>query len=257
MQNLVAHPGGFVAQAGLSKVRTRRLLRLGISAALLMAVATAPARGAVISFQTPPGVLSLGGYPISAHAVFTTSTDTLAIVLSNLQPDTQILSQNLNGISFTIGTGQSSGSLSSSSALERKIHADGSFVDNGTVATGWLLGNVGSTFSLDQIGSSAAPTHTIVGPSTGSSYPDAKPSIAGAKLFNPFLSESATFVLNVPGLTSQSTITSATFTFGYTNCFSSVTVTLPEPGSLALATMGGLGLAVIAWRRHKARGARA
>lgn len=216
--------------------------------ASLVVFQQAPA--AMITLSTPAGATGKGGVlPVDAQATFTTSNDTVNIVLTNLQTDIQTLTQAINGLSFTISSGQHSGSLTSSSGESRTVKANGTFVNNGSVSTGWLLGTSGSTFTLSQIGSPAAPTHLIIGPASGSTYPDAGPSIAGAKQFNPFIADSATFVLHVPGVNSDSTINSASFNFGYTNCFST-TVAIPEPSTIILGLFGAASLALIAIKRR-------
>ena len=70
-------------------------------------------------------------------------------------------------------------------------------------------------------------------------------SIARNGPHNPFLSESATFFLNVPGVTADSTINSAMFSFGTTAGVDVHGVhgeIVPEPATLSLLAFGGLAM---------------
>jgi hypothetical protein len=58
----------------------------------------------------------------------------------------------------------------------------------------------------------------------------------------PFLNESATFTITGPGITGDTTITSATFSFGTTSGVTVSGVSVPEPSSLILC-LSGIGLA--------------
>jgi hypothetical protein len=72
-------------------------------------------------------------------------------------------------------------------------------------------------------------------------------SIAGNAPHNPFLNQTATFMLDAPGVTDSTTVTSAIFSFG-TTAGNDVpgTKTVPEPSSLTLllvaAVVGGMAL---------------
>jgi hypothetical protein len=103
----------------------------------------------------------------------------------------------------------------------------------------------------------AGPAHLIIGPPDGgNTYSAANGSIAGNGPHNPFLSESATFTITGTGITADTTITSATFSFGTT---AGVTVdgvvASPEPSSFVL-TLCGIGVVVLVGtyrsRRHPA-----
>jgi hypothetical protein len=212
---------------------------------LLTAVlAGAPSQAATISFATPAGSMS-GGDPVNAKATFITSADTITVVIENLQTDTVSIMQNVSELAFQLSTGPLTGTLVSSSAMERKIRVDGSFLDKGIVSTGWSLLSSPSGLLLTELASAVDPTHTIVGPPTGGAYSSANRSVAGATKLNPFLAETATFELHVAGVTADTTITKARFTFGNDDCLGRVVAVVPEPSSLAL---GVLGAATIAWR---------
>jgi hypothetical protein len=100
-----------------------------------------------------------------------------------------------------------------------------------------------TTGTLDVLSAGGAgPAHLIIGPpGAGGTYSAANGSIAGNGPHNPFLSQSATFTITGTGITADTTITSATFSFGTTSGVTIVGVpvaTVPEPVSLVLALCG-------------------
>jgi hypothetical protein len=107
----------------------------------------------------------------------------------------------------------------------------------------------------DLCAGAAGPEKTIVGPPNGSNlYASANGSIAGNDPHNPFIGQSATFTLAIPGITSTTTVTNAIFSFGTTegsNVPGRPPQVVPEPATAAL--LGG-GLIALAWilRRRKA-----
>jgi hypothetical protein len=196
---------------------------------------------ALITLTTPAGATT-GGQPVSAKVTFTTSANQVGIVLQNLQPDPASVVQCLSGLQFTLGSGQTTGTLTASSGMERSIDSTGAFTDGSLAPLGWDLSTVGSSLKLNLLGTPTAPMHTIIGPPDGANiYASGNGSIrSGAH--SPFIGLSASFTLNVPGVTAQSTISSAIFQFN-TAGNNNVTGT-PEPGTLALAGLAACGAMV-------------
>ncbi|RPI16937.1 MAG: PEP-CTERM sorting domain-containing protein [Acidobacteriales bacterium] len=238
-----------------------------LSGVLFLLAALSAAQASVITFTTPAGSTA-GGEPVNASATFTTSAGSLLITLTNLQADPTSVAQNLSDLAFTLSTGQTSGTLISSSvfALRTIAGSGGTFIDAGAgSSTGWAL-ETGTTngglstagFRLCDLCDAAAntPAYTIIGPPNGSNlYASANSSIAGNGPHNPFIGQSATFTLAIPGITSTTTVTNAIFSFG-TSEGNNVPgggppQEIPEPGTAAL--LGG-GLIALAWvlRRRKA-----
>src|SRR5580704_6763664 len=82
---------------------------------------------------------TVDGLPVGANANFTVGDGFISVSLSNTQSDPKSSAQLLNGISFTLSSGQTSGSLGPNSANLRRVQGGGRFVDYGPTATGWGL----------------------------------------------------------------------------------------------------------------------
>jgi len=113
-----------------------------------------------------------------------------------------------------------------------------------TVATGWAFNaTVSGSLQLDALGTPTGPSHLIIGPPGANGYTNANGSIAGNAPHNPFLNQTATFMLDAPGVTDSTTVTSAIFSFGTTagNDVPGMK-TVPDPSSLTLLLVGGVAL---------------
>ena len=116
--------------------------------------------------------------------------------------------------------------------------------------------NVSGGLQLDVLGTLEAGAHLIIGPpGAGSTYSNANGSIAGNGPHNAFLNQTATFVIDIAGLTAADLVTGAIFSFGETagnNVPSGTTIATPEPASLAV--FGAGVAAAVAMRRRKKKG---
>jgi hypothetical protein len=213
----------------------------------LLACATV-SQAALISYTTAPGA-NFAGQPVSAKATFTTSANQIVVLLENLQADPTAAVQCLSGLKFQVSTGESIGTLSSSSGTERTINDNsvGGYTVGALVSTGWGLSTSGSDLWLDRLSQPNASKYTIIGPPNGSNaYANGNPSINGGS-HNPHLGLNATFTLIVPGVTGASSISAVTFQFN-TAYGSEQTGDAPEPGSAVIA---GLMLAALSSRRAR------
>jgi hypothetical protein len=240
-------------------------LAIFVSASMLIALTHSLAFGTVVHFQTIPGG-NVAGKPVDARATFTTSLNTISLKVDNLLADPNDVKQVIYDLLFSVSTGQNSGTISSITALERTISSGGTFTDGPILTrTGglidWDLNTDGSQLHLDRLTFPGQKKHGIVGPPNAGSneYDDASGSITGGP-HNPFFGQTATFLLDVPGVTADSTITAVTFSFNTTpgnNVPGEQFVPTPEPGSAVLAAFGLCGLMGLAvrrrWRRRSSR----
>jgi hypothetical protein len=229
------------------------LLKVAALVGLIVNISVPAAHAAIATFVTPTGATTSGG-PVDASAAFTTSAGSLSVTLTNLQPNITDVSQALSDFSFTTSNGAFlTGEFDS--GQEITVNGNGTFTIGSTVPTGWGLtvSGLGTLFSFDVLGTTTGPAHLIIGPPGGPTYSNANGSIAGNGPHNPFLNQSALFTLVSPDITSTTTITSATFSFGTTAGINvpGVPPTVPIPGALPLFATGLAGLGLLGWRRKK------
>ena len=202
-------------------------------------------------FSTTPGA-TLNGLPVSAQASFTLAPDQLTITLTNLEANPTSVIQNLSGIEFLLSDGLSSGSLASSIGTEITIASQGTVTLGSSVSTGWVLNAInGGMLQLTMLGTALAPSHTIIGPADGSGiYSNGNNSIAGNGPHNPFLDQTATFVLSVPGLKTNTTVSNVTFSFNTDVGYNAPGIPrVPEPVTEALIGSALFFVALIRRRR--------
>jgi len=131
------------------------------------------ANALTITFNTPSGGM-MGGQPVDATATFTTGDGILGISVNNLENNPRSVIQNLSDLGFVLSTGQTTGTLSSSSATIHTVNSDKTFTDSGTGDTGWLLENdylispFGTGLRLHVLGTPIGPAHTLIGGPDGS-----------------------------------------------------------------------------------------
>jgi hypothetical protein len=173
------------------------------------------------------------------------------ITLTDLQANPTSVGQLISDLNFTLSNGATSGTLASSSGQQITVNSGGTFTLGSTVATGWGLNdNVSGGLQLDALGY-VGPAGLIIGPpSSGGTYSNAKGSIAGNGPHNPFIDGTATFLLDIGGVTANTMINSAVFSFGTAAGVNvdgipqtSIVPVIPEPPSLLLLGTGLLFLA--------------
>jgi hypothetical protein len=155
---------------------------------------------------------------VNASANFVVGEGFVTVTVSNALADPLSAGQLLNGVAFTLSSGQSDGTLSSSAAIIRTIKKDQNFVDAGPSAAGWaLVPEFNNGFLLCVLCTDAGgvgPSHLLIGdPAPGGTYASANASLAGNKPHNPFTAGPATFTLAVPNVTPGTLVTGVTFYF--------------------------------------------
>jgi PEP-CTERM motif-containing protein len=218
------------------------------------------ASAATITYDTAPGSTTSGG-AVDATATFTTGDGTLSITLTDLLANPTDVAQLISDLEFTLSNGATSGTIASSSGQEVTIDKAGNPTLGSTVDTGWTLNSTPTGLQRDVLGTPTGPSHLIIGAPDGSNvYSNANGSIAGNGPHNPFLNGSATFLLDIAGVTADTTVDSATFSFGTTEGADLVPGTprnnppVPEPGTYVMIAVG-LGLVGLAQlRRSKVQG---
>jgi LPXTG-motif cell wall-anchored protein len=225
-----------------------------VAGLVCMGTLCAPSAHAAFSQWNVTGNES-GGNPINATVLFTTSAGFIDVKIQNLQNNPNGVAQSITDLFFTLNSGTTVGSsLSSSSGTERTINANGTYSIGPTVSTGWVLTTSGSTFHLDDLAPGAVgPEHAIIGdPGPGNVYSNAGGSIAGNNAHNPFLAGTVDFVVSISGVTANTQVTSAIFSFGtLSGNNKNATKAAPEAGSVlslgGLLIGGGAGL----WFRRR------
>jgi hypothetical protein len=224
-------------------------MRMAIIGSMIGAcLLTISASAATITYVTPFGAtVGSPAQPVNASATFTTGSGTLQVTLTDLLANPKDVGQLISDLDFTLSGGQTTGAIGSSSGTKITVNTGGTTTLGSTGSTGWgLNNNVGGGLQLTPLGFPAGPAGLIIGPpGAGGVYTAANGSIAGNPAHNPFLNQTATFTLNIAGVTADSTVTSATFSFGTGADDPDVPGTVPDGSATVMllgAALAGMGL---------------
>lgn len=223
------------------------------SSVLALGLAFTSAAGAnVITFQAN-GTGTDGA--LAASATFTTGAGVLDVTLSNLLGANVIRSagQALSDISFTLSnapgtlTGATaSGQLGNVSGSGLVTYTSGSplrFLGEGPPPPGGTgtFSITGNTILMEALGGGQPSEMIAPVIASGGTYTNVN---NGFQQFNPYTIGPASFVLDLSGVTTNTTVTAATFSFGTGPETFLPGTPVPEPASLAIfgAALASLGL---------------
>ena len=208
--------------------------QLGGAAALtalfgtIVSLAGSTAFGAM--YMTPAGSTDSNG-SVDATASIVVGSGKVTVILTDLLENPTSSGQTLSGIDFTVFGQTGTATLASSSGNTSTINSDGTYSAGVYTST---LGHWGAdnSVNLSTIGIFGHKAYDlIVGPdnaggfSGGGTYSAAN---GGFHNFDTYVLGSATFTVNVPGVTSASTLSGVTFEFG-TDPEDLMGVIVPEP----------------------------
>ncbi len=231
---------------------------IGLMVSLLVVLSSArTVHAGFFSFKTPAGS-QITLQPVSAQADFTTANGTITIDIFNLLANPKSVAQTISGIEFTTTNPVISGaSISDSWGNLIDIQKDGSVKSLGKEQPlgRWHVSTPATT--LIALGG-GQPDHLIIGPADKSGkYSNGGGSITGGQ-FNPFVDQTAHFLLSAAGVTDLTQIAAVKFYFG-TGPDGNITGTptggpgpldVPAPASAVLLVLGAGGLG---WFMPRAR----
>ena len=236
----------------MGQLRVPTSIASAVSVVLFAALWALPAQGGVITY-TASGSGTGGDGPLSASATFTTKAGEIDIVLTNTLALSAFANQGqtVSDLIFTLSNSLGTQGALTASGQEIDI-SSGGVVTDVSGSPGRFIGVGGGTFTVsgnqitaEAIGGSQ-PTELITPLETGPSFPDTNPGIVS---HNPYTDGSVNLVLLFSGITADSTVTAASFSFGTGPDTTLPGTKTPEPLTLSLF---GAGLAgAIALRRRK------
>ncbi len=155
---------------------------------------------------------------LSAKAVFVLGTGTVDITLTNLLAAETSIGQSISDISFTISGATGDAAYTGGSANAISITGAGVIptipASPASSGFGWAIQTSGGTVTLEGAGPlhQGKPVDLIVG--SGPYGANGMTNTGGFDAHDPSLQSSATFDLSLPGVTSTSTLSNVTFSFG-------------------------------------------
>ena len=220
-------------------------------------------------------------YPLSGSIDFTFGSGTVTVTINNTTTSTFSASELLGGVQFTLaGSGYGTPSIETSDAGQpvyvgnevtiagspkkgSTTPVDGSYTvsgskTNSTLSNPWKASGGGSTFSLTRSG---AEDLVIGPPNKATNLYTGDGSINGNGGHNPFISQTATFTLDISGVTTSSSLSPTADVVVYNGTSgdyldippSGAVVTggpLPVPATLPLVGGGILALGALALRKR-------
>ncbi len=230
-------------------MKRKFLILVAILAVALMA---APAGASTVTYSFTG--TDAGSDPISATATFTTGPGTITVDITNNIVNVNSVGADISDLSFVLSPGTYSGASigALNGASERLIASDGTYTNTPVTSSHWAVLETGVNFLLNTLyGGSQADT--IVGPPDASNLysGNGNASFSAGHHAPELYGAPVEFVLNVTGVTADTTVTSAIFSFGTTPEYHCGTSPVPIPPTALLLGSGLLGLVGLGWRRKR------
>lgn len=217
-----------------------------------------------VSMWTANGSSSDG--PLSGSATFTTTNGVLSVTLTDtlLASAFKSSGQAVSDISFTVSNNVTSVGSTSASGQFADVDGSGNVTyvaqDNTsnntfnglTTPTRWISNGTltGTNLALDALGNGQPSAMIAPTISNGGQYVNAN---NGVQQFNSYVVGSATFTLNLTGITADTTVSNVVFSFGTKpSNVDGVLSVVPEPSTMLVATFGAIGFVGYGLRRRKA-----
>jgi hypothetical protein len=197
-------------------------------------------------YYTPAGATDSNG-AVDASAQVTVGNGMVTITLNDLLQNPTSSGQTLSGLEINVSGATGTATLASSSGFTSTINSDGTY--SAGVYTS-PLGHWGAdnSVNLSTIGIVGhQPYDLILGPDSAGGFSGVGTYSAannGLGNFNPYVLGSATFTINIPGVTSGSSVSGVEFEFGtQPETVAAVSYSpVPEAGSIYGAAPVALGL---------------
>lgn len=233
-----------------------------------MSMMAAPAQATTYDFAFSGTCGSSGA--CASTAAITPGDGILTVVLTDTLANPASPAELLSGISFSISGALGTPSLTSQSGALVDITGNGPAISVSGNPTHWGVGTASGQIVLETAGSASAggtPIDMIIGPGNASgNYTNANGGVKSGN-FDPYVNQTATFVIADSSAASSTSVTAVTFNFGTTpdyaqgGTFTGTSTTgtytgstnAPEPASMTLLGSALAGLAATARRRRKAR----
>ncbi len=246
--------------------------QLGIKRALVasaLAAAVAMGASAVNANIVTYGAQNPNGSGMNAFATFTVGTNGIGVTLTNTTPSTGSDAQEIYGVEFTvvdnngnpitINTAPTYGVSGTEVSLEQPGGKNTNWLINTATAPNktisqpsdlskeWrsLLGSDTGQLTLEV--ATSKPNDLVIAPPPSPNNYGSAGGLNSAYQHNPQLLSGVTFTLNVPGLSGLDTVQDVTILYGTGPSSTSTTffpngVPTPEPATMGMLAVGGLGL---------------